>query len=140
MMVGRSLRNGWILCLFANTANGINELRGVRKRIRVDPTLFDLRNCYNGVARAGKGPEWNELAVGQRQEAARQPPACPQADVAVTAGSGGKTPAPSVPRAPARALRGGDCARMRRNGTLWRLQRDGAFERGSLLSEASKGG
>lgn len=53
-----------------------------------------------------------------------------------TANSGGKTPAPSLPRAP----RGGACARMRRSGTLWRVRRGGPFERGSLLFEGSEGG
>lgn len=56
------------------------------------------------------------------------------------ANSGGKTPAPSLPRAPARALRGGAYARMRSSGTLWRVRRGGPFERGSLLFEGSEGG
>lgn len=58
----------------------------------------------------------------------------------VTANSGGKTPAPSLPRAPACALRGGACARMRCSATLWRVRRGGPFERGSLLFEGSEGG
>lgn len=91
------------------------------KKIRVDLTFMDLRICWNGAAGMGKGPAWSEPGVRQQLEVA-QSPAPPTLSVStccsVPPGNGWKTPAPSVPRAPARAPggRGLRARAPRRNG------------------------
>lgn len=91
----------------------------VKRIISVDHTFFDLCNCENGVAAMRKGLEWNKLAARQQLEFARLPSRFANRPGLVTADGSRKTPAPSVPRAPASTLRGGACARMRGSGTLW---------------------
>lgn len=91
------------------------------------------------MAGTPKDPE--EVGGEQRGEAARQRPlGLSSRHRHSRGGRGGKTPAPSVPRAPARAPGGGACVRLRCSGTRWRARRGGPFECGSSLPEGSEDG